>query len=168
MLSPSIEINGTPKPNFLSVSNSLNKKVSAQLNFLKKKNIFLFMVTNQPDVSRGIRKIKDIKKENVLISKFMNLTDWEMCVHDNKDNCLCRKPKIGMFEKLTQKWKIVKDDHQCYMIGDRKNDMIAGKNFGCINVFIDYKYNETKNFKSFDYSFSSTEKALDYIIDKHF
>jgi D-glycero-D-manno-heptose 1,7-bisphosphate phosphatase len=100
------------------------------------------MVTNQPNVSRGLASRSEVIKINNYIKEQMNLDDIYCCFHDNKDNCRCRKPKAGMFIRAKKKWDI--NLKASIMVGDRKKDIDAGKKAGCKNFFLDYDYNEIK------------------------
>lgn len=44
--------------------------------------------------------------------------------HYEKDNCNCRKPKIGMFLKANEDFNIDLDKR--WIIGDSKADILAG------------------------------------------
>ena len=107
-----------------------------------KKDFLLIMVTNQPNVSRGLASRSEVIKINNYIKEQMNLDDIYCCFHDNKDNCRCRKPKAGMFIRAKKKWDI--NLKASIMVGDRKKDIDAGKKAGCKNFFLDYDYNEIK------------------------
>lgn len=163
VLVPSLEINGKPKPSF-KLNDNIDKKISNRLSKLKKNSCYMFLVTNQPDIKRGLKDKKELIKENDYIVKKLKIDDWAMCEHDNLDNCDCRKPKIGMYKKLLKKWNLSLKNHKSYMLGDRVSDMIAGKEVGCFNIFIDHNYIETKGFKDYDQCFNDTNLALDFII----
>jgi len=51
-----------------------------------------------------------------------------------KVECDCRKPKPGLILKAAQKYNI--DLSQSYMVGDDMRDINAGRNAGCIPVFL--------------------------------
>ena len=89
------------------------------------------------------------------------------CSHDEKDNCNCRKPKIGMFLKAKKDFNI--DLNKSWIIGDSKYDIIAGKNAGCKTILlINEKYykNDILIDKGIKYNFkaSNLKEAINRII----
>jgi D-glycero-D-manno-heptose 1,7-bisphosphate phosphatase len=104
-------------------------------------NIKMFMITNQPDISRGKVLLRDVLEINDEVMQTCRLTDTSMCVHDDDENCSCRKPKPGMILELSAKHHI--DLGRSVVVGDRWRDIDAGANAGCMTIFIDYGYNET-------------------------
>ena len=119
------------------------------------------MVTNQPNVSRGLVKKSEVIKINKYVKKILNLDDIYCCFHDNKDKCKCRKPKAGMLINAKKKWKI--DLKNSFMVGDRKKDIDAGKKAGCKNFFIDYNYDEIKPSKKNCIYIKSFKEIIKYI-----
>jgi D-glycero-D-manno-heptose 1,7-bisphosphate phosphatase len=99
-----------------------------------------FLVTNQPDVSRGKVELSAVTTINQLVAESCFLTGVAMCVHDNEDSCECRKPKPGMLIELAQQHSL--DLHGSIMVGDRWRDVNAGAAAGCRTIFIDYRYGE--------------------------
>tara|TARA_B100001057_G_scaffold469929_1_gene530733 strand:+ start:1398 stop:1913 length:516 start_codon:yes stop_codon:yes gene_type:complete len=126
-----------------------------------KKDFLLIMVTNQPNVSRGLISRSEVIKTNNFIKKKFDLDDIYCCFHDDKHNCECRKPKAGMLIKAKKKWGI--NLKKSILVGDRKKDIDAGKKVGCKNFFIDYNYDETKPSKNnctYIKSFKEIEKYI--------
>ena len=109
---------------------------------LKKKGYKVFLLTNQPDVSRGkIKKEVVVKMHNYLLEK-IKLDDIFVCYHDDRHNCKCRKPKPGLLIYANKKWNL--NLKKSYVVGDRWKDIKAGKHVGCKTIFIDLKYKERK------------------------
>ena len=70
-----------------------------------------------------------------MISKFDELginIEIRACPHKPSQNCLCRKPNIGMFLDNRNKEDI--------MIGDQESDMKAAKNSGIKNRWLISNY----------------------------
>ena len=59
---------------------------------------------------------------------------YEGEVPELKFNCECRKPKPGMLLKAAEDFNI--DLSQSIMVGDGKNDILAGKAAGCKTVLL--------------------------------
>ena len=60
------------------------------------------------------------------------------CMHDDKDHCLCRKPKPGLILKAAEKHKV--DPGASFMVGDRARDIDAGRAAGCTTLLIKKSY----------------------------
>ena len=117
---------------------------------INKSEYLAVVVTNQPVIARGdatfeeLRLIHD-KMETELGKEGAFIDALYFCPHhtdkgfpgeraEYKCNCLCRKPNPGMFFDAAQALNI--DLSQSYMIGDGKNDILAGKNAGVKECFL--------------------------------
>lgn len=111
------------------------------LNEMKDLGFLIFCVTNQPDVARETRKKEDVVHINdYLWAIFPQITLFEVCYHEDADNCVCRKPKAGLLIYLAREFDI--DLSKSWMIGDRWRDIGAGINAGCKTILIDRNYQE--------------------------
>jgi len=97
------------------------------------------VVTNQPDVARGFMTEELLLYFHLLLKEKLPIDDISACIHDDKDNCNCRKPKSGLLLDAAFRYNI--DLGQSYMIGDTWRDILAGKNVGCTTILVDYSYN---------------------------
>ena len=126
-----------------------------------KKKYKLIMITNQPDVSRGLNSKKNILEINLFLKEKLSLDDIYVCFSDDEKS-FDRKPNPGMLIKASQKHSI--NPKKSFFIGDRWRDVEAGKKFGCKTIFIDRKYEESLVTKP-DYHVKSIKEIFD-IIDK--
>lgn len=108
------------------------------------------IVTNQPVIARGevtYEELNEIhnKMETLLGKQGAYLDAIYYCPHhpdsgfdgevkELKFDCDCRKPKPGLLLKAAEELNI--DLSQSWMIGDSKNDIMAGKNAGCKTALI--------------------------------
>ena len=106
---------------------------------LKKAGLLLIVATNQPDIARGKLKIAELEKMNEYIYNNLDVDHIFVCIHDDLDNCSCRKPKPGMLLDASDKYGI--DIKNSYFIGDGWKDMSAAKSAGCKGLLIDKSYN---------------------------
>ena len=104
-----------------------------------KKNYLIFIITNQPDVSRKKNSKKNVIEINKYLKNKLPIKKIYTCYCDN-DKCQFRKPNIGMLKDASKKYKI--DLSRSFVIGDRWKDIEAGKRARCKTIFIDRKYNE--------------------------
>jgi D-glycero-D-manno-heptose 1,7-bisphosphate phosphatase len=137
-------------------------KVEEALAFFKEIGFLNIIVTNQPDVARGLMKIEDLDDMHALIKKSLPIDDIYVCPHDDSDNCSCRKPKPGMLLDAAKKWDI--DLCRSFLIGDTWKDMEAGKAAGCKRILIDALYNKGV---SCDYRVRDLKEAETIVKEEH-
>jgi D-glycero-D-manno-heptose 1,7-bisphosphate phosphatase len=116
--------------------------VTDSLNLFRKNGIIPVVITNQPDVSRGITTMETAESINELIRHLTGIEHFYICFHDNFDNCNCRKPKTGLILNAVRDLKINLGDS--FVVGDRWRDIKAGQSLGMRSYFIDYSYGETE------------------------
>jgi len=126
---------------------------------LKARNYVLIIVTNQPDIARGLLPMAECMKMHTFIRKTLSVDDIVLCPHDDEDECSCRKPKSGMLVSTAARWSI--DLTQSFIIGDTWRDAAAGRAAGCSVIIVDKPYN--KNVDS-DYRIYNIRSALDIIV----
>lgn len=98
------------------------------------------VITNQPDVTRGLIEREELNKMTNFMKENLALDDISVCLHDDQHNCDCRKPKPGMLLEASKKWGI--DLKNSYFIGDTWKDMAAGRRAGCRTILIKTPYNK--------------------------
>jgi len=98
------------------------------------------IISNQQCVGKGylreevleeltLKMIEEIKKNGGGVVKVY------YCPHLKEENCLCRKPKEGLFLKAKEEFKIEHFQDKFY-IGDSKHDVEAGKKAGLKTVLV--------------------------------
>jgi D-glycero-D-manno-heptose 1,7-bisphosphate phosphatase len=93
-----------------------------------------FVVTNQPDIARGLMPLSELDAMHALLRRSMPITDIAYCPHDEGDACNCRKPKPGLVLTLAEQWRV--SLQQSVLIGDAARDMSAGRTAGCFNILL--------------------------------
>ena len=99
------------------------------------------VISNQPDISRGLLSENILDEMTNLLHYNLLIDDVFYCVHDNKDNCKCRKPLAGLIFDAVKKWDI--DINQSYFIGDSWKDIEAAKNADVSYFLLDRDYNNS-------------------------
>ncbi len=89
----------------------------------------LVVVTNQPDVARGLQKRATVEEMNEYLRRTQPILDVMTCYHDTADGCACRKPKPGMLLAAAAHFGL--DPARSYTVGDRWSDVLAGQAAGC-------------------------------------
>ena len=111
------------------------KYVISALKFLSTKDIYIFIVTNQSGIARGLFKKKDFYKLHIKVKDF--LIKRKIYIHDVKfspfhiDGIIkkyrkisgYRKPGNLMIEELFKNWNIIRK--KSFMIGDSLSDRTA-------------------------------------------
>jgi histidinol-phosphate phosphatase family protein len=95
----------------------------------------IFVVTNQAGIKR--ERLQRKKVEAALSDLDLQLdgilTAWEICPHDDADNCDCRKPKGGMITSLGRVHGV--DLAASTMVGDQEIDARAATAAG-VGTFV--------------------------------
>ena len=131
------------------------------LNQLVKYASYIFVITNQPDLNSGKLTYKNLRKIHNRLRKDLPISDIFFCPHTTSNNCICRKPKIGLFQAAENKWRFL--DKDSWMVGDRDIDIQAGKAFGCRNIFIDRGWKDEAGVGA-DFKVRSLREAIEIII----
>lgn len=99
----------------------------------------VFVVTNQPDVRRGLMTDAALDAIHDKIASTLPIDEIVACRHDNADACDCRKPLPGMLLSLARRWDI--DLHGSWMVGDQDRDVACGRAAGVQTVLLKRPYN---------------------------
>ena len=102
------------------------------IKLLKKNNFLVIVITNQSGINRGYFTSKDVtnlhkwmnkilKKEGIQINDFFFSEDLP---NNNPESR--RKPSPKMINEAVEKYNL--DKTRCFMVGDKKTDLIAAKN----------------------------------------
>lgn len=121
----------------------------------------LIVVTNQPDVARGITSRATVEAINNHLAACLPIDEFFTCFHDSGEGCDCRKPQPGALFTAAKKYEI--DLNASYMVGDRWRDTEAGQQAGCKTIFIDYGYDETQP-EVIDFRVQSLSQAAQIIL----
>jgi D,D-heptose 1,7-bisphosphate phosphatase len=104
---------------------------------LKEKNYLIFILSNQSGIGRGLISSAEYRKVH---EKFISLfgdsiiDDVLFCPHRPEQECNCRKPGTLLLEVVDEQYQI--DWRKSYFVGDKKTDMLCGKNFNMITVLV--------------------------------
>jgi D-glycero-D-manno-heptose 1,7-bisphosphate phosphatase len=141
VLNEAIIRNGKPYPPRDLSELVITHRARAALEELKCEGFLLIVVTNQPDIARGRANRADVEKINAQLAASLPLDAIEVCEHDDKKQCYCRKPRPGMI--LRAREKLGADLAGSFMVGDRWRDIEAGRRAGCRTILIGDGYGET-------------------------
>ena len=128
--------------------------------FELKKKYLIFIITNQPDVKKGLIDKEELNQMHNFLMENLPIKNIYTCLHLKNDFCKCRKPSPYFVYKAKKKYDI--DLSKSYFIGDRESDIKAGNKAGCKTIFIDRNYLENKpqNYLKKFYSFNKAAKFI--------
>jgi D-glycero-D-manno-heptose 1,7-bisphosphate phosphatase len=137
-------------------------EVSAALSRLRAAGYVLVVVTNQPEVGRGLIAEEILVEMHRRLLATFPVDSIKVCRHEAADGCECRKPKPGMLLEAANELGISLPDS--YMVGDRRTDVEAGRAAGCRTVFIDLGYTAELKPDRASLVVSSIREAADAIL----
>jgi len=138
--------------------------ISDALSVLKSYGFKLIVVTNQPNVARGITSVTQVEQlHKALLIDLPDIDEIFTCYHDDRDHCTCRKPKPGLLFEAAEEYGL--DLSQCYMVGNSWRDVEAGQNAGCWSVLIDQEYDASDGGSGADIAFASLIGFTRWIVD---
>lgn len=138
---------------------------------LNKANYEIVVISNQAGVSKGHYSEDELDGVNSKMLKEMKsagagIRKVYYCVHQDSDNCDCRKPKIGLFKQAEQELGV--KARGSYFIGDGKTDIEAGRNFGLKTVLVLSGKTSLEDMRQWeikpDYIFDDLREAVEFVI----
>lgn len=109
---------------------------------LRSAGFLIVVVTNQPDVAKGLQQKSVVESIHSKIEEQLTVDAFKVCYHQDQDGCSCRKPQPGMLLEAATQCSI--DLQRSYMVGDRWRDVEAGKAAGCQTILVECGYDEKK------------------------
>jgi D-glycero-D-manno-heptose 1,7-bisphosphate phosphatase len=145
VLNRAVVRNGMPCPPSTPNDFELYEDVAGGCARLKAARFLLVVITNQPDVGRGIQSRENVEAMHLkLQSALPELDRVEICYHGGEpygQTRDCRKPRTGLILKAADELNINLTDS--YVIGDRWRDVDCARAAGCRAIFIQRGYKET-------------------------
>lgn len=128
-----------------------------------KNKYLIFIITNQPDIKKGLQTKKFNNFINLQIKKIIKVNGIYTCECLELDKgCYCYKPKPGLIKKILSRYDIALKDS--YLIGDTWRDIKLADYFKIKSIHlmrssIDYTLGMKTNYRI------KTLKSLKNIID---
>lgn len=138
VLNRTFERDGTTHPPRDCVEFELLPGVADATDRLAQAGLPLIVVTNQPDVARGVQTRAGVEEIHSLIRSNLPILDILTCYHDVPDDCACRKPRPGLLRTAAQRWRL--DLSRSFLVGDRWSDVAAGQAVGCRTALVETPY----------------------------
>ncbi len=128
--------------------------VANGLNQLQDLGYLLIIISNQPNIEKGIVSLAETKTHNEALCSFLKskgvlLNAIYFCPHRYGSKCMCRKPDLGLIRAAKKDFNI--DTRKSWFIGDTTRDMETGHRAKLRTIHIptkkendDNKFFETK------------------------
>lgn len=155
--------NGKPFPPSTVAELEFTADAAALLQNLKNHGYKLLVVTNQPDIARGVTSRESVDAINQKLSAALPVDEVFVCSHSDENGCACRKPKPGLILEAARRHHI--DLASSFMIGDRWRDVEAGQNAGVRTILIDDAYAEKQPTRPPDAKVHSLREATEWILN---
>lgn len=146
----------------------------------------ILVVTNQAGIARGYYTVEDMHRLHQYLNEQLKkdgawIDAFYYCPHHPEHGigayrkaCRCRKPDTGMFEMAEQEYKI--DKKHSYMIGDKRIDVQAGRNYGIKSILVGTGYGREERETSrrqgeepfYDFYSETLMGAAEFIIGKEY
>lgn len=173
------EVNYLRSPNQLKLLGGAAEAVRR----INRAGILAIGITNQPVLARGEVTLEGLKNIHMRLDSLLGeqgayLDNIYVCPHhpdkgflgeipELKIECLCRKPKTGLFDLAVQEFNISRRDS--WMVGDTTSDILAGRRAGLRTILVrtgysgrDFKYDIEPDFVAHDLA-----GAVDWILRGH-
>jgi D-glycero-D-manno-heptose 1,7-bisphosphate phosphatase len=142
VLTRAIVRNGKPFAPSAEADLAVLPGVHDALTRLRGAGFYLVVVTNQPDVARGVLAPDVLERMHARLTRELPIDEVRVCMHDDRDDCACRKPRAGLLESAARDLGLSLSES--FMVGDRWRDIEAGHRAGCTTIFIDHGYDERR------------------------
>lgn len=114
-------------------------KAAQALKKLHDLGLGLIIITNQSVVGRGHINLDDLEKIHkrmldLLLKEETSIDGIYFCPHTPEDNCLCRKPGLGLVKLAAEEHKF--DPKLCFVIGDKAIDIELGQKMGATTFLV--------------------------------
>jgi D-glycero-D-manno-heptose 1,7-bisphosphate phosphatase len=101
---------------------------------LRRAGLPVGVVTNQPDIARGLLAREELERMHELLRRELRLDGIYVCGHDDADGCDCRKPRPGLLRAAAEELSL--DLAESWMVGDSWKDVEAARSAGCRAILI--------------------------------
>lgn len=120
---------------------------SKSIRILNENDFLVIIITNQSGIGRGFIKESVLEEIHAKLKRELEpenavLDAIYYCPHVPGDNCVCRKPRIGLIERACSEFGI--DLANSWMVGDKAIDVETGYNSGCRTALVRTGYGQNE------------------------
>jgi len=154
--------NGQPVSPLTFGEFELNPAAAEPLNRLREAGLVLIATTNQPGISQGVLRRRELDLMHDYLNREFDLDEILVCPHDGADECPCRKPRAGMLHEAAFKWHL--DLDHSYVVSDKWQDARAAHLAGCTSLLLESPWTESGHR---DFLLPSLDVIATKIIEMH-
>ena len=114
------------------------------IDYLIEKNFLIFIISNQPDISRGKMTIKELEKIELVINKKLSIDEIYYSFESEFTINGTKKPSPKMLFEAREKWKI--DFSKSFFVGDSIADRDCAKNANLSFILVSRSHNKELNY----------------------
>jgi D-glycero-D-manno-heptose 1,7-bisphosphate phosphatase len=129
---------GIPRPPRSPAEFAYLPGVAEALALIRSASLVPVVVTNQPDVTRGLTTRTFVESLHSRLRRDHDLTHIYTCFHDDADHCRCRKPAPGLLEQAARELGLSLP--RSFLVGDRWRDIEAGRRARCTTLLVRRAY----------------------------
>jgi D-glycero-D-manno-heptose 1,7-bisphosphate phosphatase len=122
----------------------------------------MVVVTNQPDVARGLQMRASVEAMNLHVRQHLPVLDVLTCWHDSGDDCACRKPRPGLLTEGARRFDL--NLRRSVMVGDRWSDVVAGQAAGCTALLVETPFSARERCQP-DHCVNDLTEAAAWIVE---
>ncbi len=133
----------------------------------------IVVASNQAGISKGYYTRSQLDQINQNMIKKIEENGAKLkkvyyCLHQDSDNCDCRKPKIGLFKQAERELGVKAAGN--YFVGDGKMDIEAGKKMNMKTVLVLSGKTDLEKVDSWtikpDYIFEDLSETVNFVLKK--
>ena len=136
--------------------------VSSCISSLVKKGFLIFIVSNQPDISRKKMLIKELKKIDIAINKKLNIDQIYYSFDSKVVAGGSKKPSPKMIFDARDQWNI--DLSESYFLGDSLVDIECAKNANISFILVKREHNQEIEYTPYINTLNDFDKMLNNTI----
>jgi len=132
--------------------------VSSCVNQLIDKGFLIFIISNQPDISRKEMLPEELEKIDSEINKKLNISQIYYSFDSEVVNGGSKKPSPKMVFEASDKWNI--DLSKSYFLGDSEADIECAKNASVSFILVKRKHNQNIEYPVYVHSLSDINNMI--------
>ena len=136
----------------------LYEDVSSCIKQLTNKGFLIFIISNQPDISRKKMPPEELEKIDIEINKKLNINQIYYSFDSEVVSGGSKKPSPKMVFEARDKWNI--DLSKSYFLGDSEADIECAKNANVSFILVKRKHNQNIEYPVYVHSLSDTNNMI--------
>ena len=118
----------------------LYSDIEGLVNFFKKKQFYIIIISNQPDISRKKMRIEELNSIDIFLNKKLKIDEIRYSFDSKVIAGGSKKPSPRMIFEARDKWNI--DLSKSYFLGDSLVDIECAKNADIPFILVKRKHNQ--------------------------